>query len=194
MAVEQTLISKLEALLFAAGRPMSIAQLAKQVKSTPAPVKEAIDQLAQSLKGAGRGISLLQEGEKVQLVTNPEHGALIEQFIKDEFTGPLSRAALETLAIIAYRGPIAKPEIDTVRGVNSAVMLRTLLVRGLVERKRSRKDERSYEYSLSFDFVRHLGLTGLQELPNYQELHNNEVMDRFAKSSASGSIEADKTS
>ncbi|MDP2587744.1 MAG: SMC-Scp complex subunit ScpB [bacterium] len=183
------LCAPLEALLFAAGRPMSINQLAKQLGQKPQQVREALSALSEQLAQAGRGVALTQLEDKVQLVTNPAHGPLIEQFVKDEFTGPLSRAALETLAIIAYRGPISKPHIDTVRGVNSAIMLRTLLIRGLVERKRSAADARSYEYGLSFDFLRHLGLTQLADLPKYDELHNNAVMERFTKAGPDVSIE-----
>lgn len=183
------LVAQVEAILFAAGRPMGLTQLAKLVGATPTETKTALETLAHTYTDQPRGLALLQADNKVQLVTNPVHGKLVEHFIKEEFTGPLSRAALETLAIIAYRGPIPKPEIDTVRGVNSAIMLRTLLVRGLVERKKSRTDARSYEYSLSFDFMRHLGLTQLAELPQYQALHTNQVMERFAKSAASASME-----
>ncbi|MFH0830671.1 MAG: SMC-Scp complex subunit ScpB [Parcubacteria group bacterium] len=184
------LVSKLEALLFAAGHPLTARQLAKQITAKPKEVEEALQQLTQRYQTEQSGLALLVQDERYQLTTNPTHGKLIEQYIKDEFTGPLSRAALETLAIIAYRGPILKPEIDTVRGVNSAIMLRALLIRGLVERKRSSKDARSYEYSLSFDFMRHLGVSRVTELPQYQELHNNEVMERFAKAVPGASIES----
>jgi segregation and condensation protein B len=184
-----TLHAQIEALLFASGRPIDIRQLAKLAKAKPEAVEAAIQALADEYKNTRRGLSLMRQDDKVQMVTNPEQGATVEQFVKEEFTGPLSRAALETLAIIAYRGPIAKPEIDTIRGVNSGIMLRTLLIRGLVERKRSAKDARTYAYTLSFDFVRHLGVSEASQLPNYAELRTNAVMERFAKSAESASME-----
>jgi len=185
------LTAKIEAILFAAGRPLAMTQLAKLVGSTAEQTKPAVEALAKEYMATNRGFALMLQDNKVQLVSNPAQGKLVEAFIKEEFTGPLSRAALETLAIIAYRGPIAKPEIDTIRGVNSAVMLRTLLVRGLVERKKSRTDARGFEYSLSFEFMRHLGVTQLPELPQYEALHTNQVMERFAKSASAASIEAE---
>jgi segregation and condensation protein B len=184
-----TLQAQVEALLFAAGRPIAIQQLAKLAKAAPADVEASVQALTEEYKNTKRGLSVMRQDDKVQMVTSPEQGATIEQFVKEEFTGPLSRAALETLAIIAYRGPIAKPEIDTIRGVNSAIMLRTLLIRGLVERRRSTKDARTYAYTLSFDFVRHLGVSQASELPNYEELRHNTVMERFAQSAESASME-----
>lgn len=182
------LSAQLEAILFAAGRPMTPANLAKLTGAKPKQVSDELEQLGKRYQEQARGLALMVHEGRYQLTTNPTQGKLIEQFIKDEFTGPLSRAALETLAIIAYRGPIPKPEIDSIRGVNSAIMLRTLLVRGLVERKKSTKDARSYEYSLSFDFLRHLGASSIQDLPKYGELHANEVLERFAKAAPSATI------
>jgi segregation and condensation protein B len=184
-----TLQAQVEALLFAAGRPIAIQQLAKLAKAAPADVEASVQALTEEYKNTKRGLSVMRQDDKVQMVTSPEQGATIEQFVKEEFTGPLSRAALETLAIIAYRGPIAKPEIDTIRGVNSAIMLRTLLIRGLVERRRSTKDARTYAYTLSFDFVRHLGVSQASELPNYEELRHNTVIERFATAPESASME-----
>ncbi len=192
MDPSDNLRSKIEALLFAAGRPIGIRQLAKLAESTPKAIAKVLDALEEDYREHRRGIALIQKDNKVQMVSNPEHGESVETFIKEEFTGPLSRAALETLAIIAYRGPIPKPEIDTVRGVNSAIMLRTLLVRGLVERKKNPKDARSFVYSLSFDFMRHLGIDKVNALPKFDELHNHEVMVKFAEGATDASIEKTK--
>lgn len=189
MVEQMTTQAQLEALLFAAGRPMGERQLAKLAQVTPKVIREELDGLTARYKETGSALSLLRQDGKVQLVTDPQYGPLVEQFMKDEFTGPLSRAALETLAIIAYRGPIEKPAIDTIRGVNSGIMLRTLLIRGLVERKKSTSDARTYTYSLSMDFVRHLGLNKIADLPKYDELRSNEVLERFASNEAGDSMQ-----
>ncbi len=185
-----TLRSQLEALLFAAGRPLNLHQLARLTSASPKAIDAALKELITEYAHNNRGLAIVQQDDKFQMVTNPKHGAVVEQFVKEEFTGPLSRAAMETLAIVAYRGPIPKPQIDAVRGVNSAIMLRTLLIRGLVERRRSRTDARTFEYSLSFDFLRHLGIGSLKDLPKFEELHNNQVMERFANTEASASMAA----
>jgi segregation and condensation protein B len=186
-----SLRAQLEALLFASGRPMGVRQLAKLTKTTPAAVEASILALTSEYAQAKRGVSLVRQEDKVQMVSNPTQGPVVESFIKEEFTGPLSRAALETLAIIAYRGPIPKPEIDTIRGVNSGIMLRTLLIRGLVERRRNRQDARTFVYTLSFDLLRHLGITSVEGLPKYAELHKHEVMERFARTASDASMAQD---
>jgi len=191
-ATDVALNGKLEAILFAAGRPMTPRQLATLVGAKLKEVEAAVTALDSGYEQAQRGLRILQQDGKVQLVSNPTYGKAVEDFVKEEFTGPLSRAALETLAIIAYRGPIPKPAIDTIRGVNSGIMLRTLLIRGLVERKRSRSDARTYEYSPSTDFMRHLGVTKLAELPRYAELHANEVIERLAQSAAGASMQPEE--
>jgi len=186
---ENSAAAKLEALLFAAGRPMSERQLAKLSQLKPKEVSDSLQALQASYTSTGSGLSLLRQEGKVQLVTNPTYGPLVEHFVKEEFAGPLSRAAMETLAIISYRGPIEKPAIDMIRGVNSGIMLRTLLIRGLVERKRSSSDARTYTYSLSMDFVRHLGLAKINDLPKYDELRSNDVLERFAAAEAGASMQ-----
>lgn len=190
---DTTLAATLEAVLFAAGRPLSSRQLANLTDAKPSAVETALEQLDAQLKEQRRGVRLMLHDGKALLVSNPEYGKVVEQFIKDEFTGPLSRAALETLAIIAYRGPIAKPAIDTIRGVNSAIMLRTLLIRGLVDRRRDRSDARTFAYALSFDFLRHLGVARLDALPRYAELHANQVIERLAQGATSASMDAQQT-
>jgi len=174
--------------LFASGRALSIRQLAKLTGKKSGEVANELEQLASDYKEGQSGLSLLRKDQKAQLVSDPAQGKLVESFIKEEFTGALSRAALETLAIISYRGPIPKPEIDMIRGVNSAIMLRTLLVRGLVERKRSTKDARTYVYSLTFDFMRHLGVNKIEDLPKYEELRHNKVIEKFAQAESDGKI------
>jgi segregation and condensation protein B len=120
----------LESLLFVADQPVSIGDLAR-VLDLPRPVVDrALKDLDQGL--AGRGLRLQRVGSQVQLVTAPEAAAFVQRFLGLESTARLSRAALETLSIIAYRQPATRPEIEALRGVNAEGAVRTLLARGLV--------------------------------------------------------------
>ena len=82
---------------------------------------------------------------------------------------------METIAIIAYKGPLTRLDIEYVRGVNSSFIIRNLLMRGLVERVENPKDARSYLYKVSFDFLKHLGVTGIEDLPQYQEFKKSRI-------------------
>ena len=95
-----------------------------------------------------------------------------EKLAKEEFKEDLTPAALETLSVVAYLGPMPRSMIDYVRGVNSSFMLRNLLMRGLVERTLSEKRKNVYEYRVSFDFLKHMGIGTIGELPEYEKYKN----------------------
>ena len=90
----------------------------------------------------------------------------------------MTQPSLETLTIIAYRGPITKPEIEQIRGVNCSLILRNLLIRGLIEEKED-KQRLQNTYTISFDFLRHLGADRVEELPQYSDLHTDEVVGQL---------------
>jgi len=119
---------------------------------------------------------LLQKGEEIQLATNPENVGFVEQLVKNELADSLSTAALEVVSIIAYRGPITKTEIEMIRGVNCSYTLRNLGLRGLIERSDNPRDNRGYVYSISFDFLKKLGIEGVEKLPEYDILSKDERM------------------
>ncbi|EKD49918.1 MAG: Segregation and condensation protein B, partial [uncultured bacterium] len=127
------------------------------------------------------GMEIFVRGEEAQMVSAGDARIVTEKFLKEDIEGDLSRAALETLAIISYRQPITRPEIDFVRGVNSAIMLRNLLVRGLVDRRKSKKDARMFEYVLSFDFMKLLGISRVEDLPDFKNLNESESMRTLEK-------------
>lgn len=158
---------KIESILFVTGEPVSEKKLAKVLESSQEEVRQALEELHGDYKD--RGIVMLQKEDEWQFGTAPEHAGLIEHLVKSEFTEELSRAALETLTIVAYKGPLTRHDLDFIRGVNSSFMLRSLLLRGLVERVENPKDARSYLYKISFDFLKHLGVTRVEELPKYEE-------------------------
>lgn len=163
--------SILESILFSVGEPISIEKLAKTLSKNQELVKKAIDELAEEYEKENRGLRIIKKGEEVQLVSSPENSHYIEKLIKDELSDDLTPVSLETLAIIAYRGPITRAEIEEIRGVNCSYILRNLLIRGLLERKGHPEDARAYIYEISFDFLRKLGLSSVKELPEYNELN-----------------------
>ena len=163
------LAKKIEALLFVSGDGMTISRMATILKKKDEEIKEGIESLEKHLEESHH-LSILKEGDKVALVTAKEVSKLVEDFAKEEFAGELTRAALETLTIIAYKGPVKRADIDYIRGVNSSFMIRNLLMRGLVERVRDQKDSRAYLYRASADFLKFLGLTSITNLPEYGEL------------------------
>jgi len=172
------LITKLEAILFAIAKPIAITQLAKQLNVSLEVVREAIDEIKNRFNKPESGIHLIELDGKIQFVSNPDFGEDVSAFLKKEASGPLTRPSLETLAVVAYRGPVTKPEIEQIRGVNCAIILRNLLIRGLVEEKEDSIRLQNV-YTVSVDFLRELGLHGLDELPKYPDFHENEKIQQL---------------
>jgi len=163
--------NKIEAILFMKGEPQSIKSIASLLKVTEAEVAESVMVLAESLRSLGRGIRLLRKDDSVMLVTAPEAGDVIREMAKEEYDSNLSPATVETLAIIAYKGPIIKAEIDYIRGVNSGFILRNLLIRGLIERVTNPSDRRAFLYRPSFELLQFLGVDNIGDLPEYKEFN-----------------------
>ncbi|MFH1232565.1 MAG: SMC-Scp complex subunit ScpB [Patescibacteria group bacterium] len=170
--------SKIESLLFISAKSLSIKQLADLLKVNANEVQEAGDELAQDYKNSLSGIQIVKNKEKYQMVSSQANTQLIQEFIKDETTGELSRPSLESLTIIAYRGPISKIDLDRIRGVNCALILRNLLLRGLIEAKNNKKKNETY-YTVTLDFIRFLGINNIEELPDYQRLHQDDTLDKM---------------
>jgi segregation and condensation protein B len=170
--------SKIESLLFLSGRPMSERELAELTKGEIKDIAEAGRILmAESLEKKS-GLQIIKNGTSFQMVTAPENAELVQQFVKDETTGELSRPSLETLTIIAYRGPVAKTDLDRIRGINCSLILRNLLIRGLIDSREDKKKDESY-YTVTFDFLRFLGLNNVNELPDFQKLSQDDTIERI---------------
>ena len=169
--------SKIESLLFISAKPMTIKQLSSLLKKKAEEIKKAGDELVEEYKESKRGVQIIKNGSKYQMVSSPENSKVIKEFIEDETTGELSRPSLEALTIIAYRGPISKIDLDRIRGVNCALILRNLLIRGLIESKSDPKKNENY-YTVTFDFIRFLGINDVGELPEYKRLHMDDTIDR----------------
>lgn len=161
-----TLDAQIEAILFFRGEPISIKKLASILGVREDTIKEALKELKQKL--AGRGLVVLENGEEVTMGTAKEASDLIETLRKEELSRDLGRAGLETLSIVLYRGPISRPDIDYIRGVNSSFIVRNLLVRGLIERQPHPTDSRSFLYQPSLELLAYLGVGSVSELPEYE--------------------------
>jgi len=175
--------SLVESLLFVAEGPVSVAALARALEVDAARVEEALAELKNDY--VGRGIRLQRARDKVQLVSAPEAASVIEKFLGTNGAGHLSAAALETLAIIAYRQPVTRPAIEAVRGVNCDAVIETLLTRGLIQEVgRLETAGRPILYATTFEFLQNFGLRGVDDLPPLEEAAENTLSTAIAKAQA----------
>lgn len=159
-----SLTALIESLLFVADEPVEIATLAQVLEVDMSAVEASLVEL--SSDGTHRGVRLQRKGDRVQLVTRPEAAAYVEKFLGLESSGKLSQAALETLAIVAYRQPCTRAQIEVVRGVNCDGVLSTLLNKGLIEEAgRLETVGHPFVYGTTFAFLQHFGLKSLDDLP-----------------------------
>jgi segregation and condensation protein B len=173
--ISLSLSAQIESLLFVAPGAVTVSQLANALGKTSRFVEKELDSLSELF--AERGIRLQRHGGRVQLVTAPESAELVEVFLGLEATSTLSRAALETLSIIAYQQPATRPQIDSIRGVNSDGVMKTLLSKGLIQEiGRADGPGRPILYSTTPEFLGYFGLTSIEDLPplNIEESLNQE--------------------
>jgi segregation and condensation protein B len=165
----------LEALLFVAAGPVAIQQIASTLGLDNQKVEEGLQRLDQRYQESG-GLRIQKHGGRVQLTTAPELSLEVEKFLGLEASARLSRAALEALAIIAYRQPITRPGIDAVRGVNSDGVLKSLLSKGLVQEVgRAEGPGRPILFGITSDFLQHFGFSRIDELPPFEVLEADKV-------------------
>lgn len=177
---ELNLPARLEALLFVASEPVGPAELAEALGVNVKAIEAGLFELEQRL--ATGGLRLQRHSGRVQVTTAPALAPNIERFLGLEARSHLSRPALETLAIIAYTQPTTRPQIDSIRGVNSETMLKGLLLKGLIyEMGRSEGPGRPILYATSPDFLRHLGLNSIADLPALQAPEPVESTDEMLK-------------
>jgi segregation and condensation protein B len=161
---DYNLLAILEALLFVAPGSVSPVQLATALAVPVSVVESGLKELENQYQQ--RGLRLQRHLGRIQITTAPETAPWVEHFLGLEAAAKLSRAALESLAIIAYQQPVTRPEIDAVRGVNSDGVLKSLLSKGLVvEMGRAERPGRPILYGTTSDFLRHFGLSSLEDLP-----------------------------
>lgn len=163
------LTSKIESLLFVSNKPLSVKQLAKWTGAEEVSVQQSLAEL-KSIRASNGGIVLLEAGDGYQLATNSQNTEVVQSFLNSDLRESLTDATVEVLAIIAYRQPISKAEIESIRGVNSQYSLRALLMRGLIQKIPNPNDARGALYQVTTEFMQHLGLTSIDELPDFETL------------------------
>ncbi len=185
----EELASIIESLLFVSGDPLSVARLARIAEVSEEETEQALNALEESMFKERRGLFLIRKDGGVLLASHPNYAAFVERLVRSERESVLSRAALETLSIVAYRGPIGRADIDSIRGVNSTMTLRNLLLRGLIERQDNPNDTRSSLYSPSFAFLEMLGLSSRSDLPDFGNLSKDERLTTISAVSGIGEFE-----
>jgi len=156
------------AILFTSGRPLKLKDLAKILEADASALKTALEKASDELKESG--IILLENGGEYQLATNSKYSTQVKNFLNAELREKLTDATVEVLAIIAYRQPISKAEIEAIRGVNSQYSIRNLLMRGLIEKVTNPNDARSFLYQTTTEFLMHMGLASAKDLPEFEKL------------------------
>jgi segregation and condensation protein B len=184
------LLSALESLLFVSGEPVSVSRISKTLEIPEEEVKTALEELAKKYADdAERGLMLVRDDKTVLLATKPENASIVESLTKSALQENMSKAALEVLAIIAYRAPIARAEIDAIRGVNCSFTLRNLLLRDLISREGNPSDSRGYLYRPTLRFLQVLGIETVSELPQYEALSQDERLRMILEQEAGAAPE-----
>lgn len=165
----------IHALLFTSGETWKFSELADALKISKSEVEKGVGELADTL--GNQAIIPLIHNESVTLVTKPELKEFLETMESEELAKEFSKGAIETLALIAYKGPISKSDIDYIRGVNSQFMLRNLFLRGMIEKQSGGRD-RGASYVISADALRFLGATSEDQLPNFTQFQE-EIIKRI---------------
>ncbi len=164
----------IEALIFASSEPVSLREIAEILKIHEATAGELVEELKEEYEKNRRGIQIVQVAGGYHFVTNPDYAEFVRKMKKVPRQAPLSQAALETLAVIAYKQPVTRAEIEALRGVKVESSLNTLLERGLIEEKgRKEGPGRPILYVTSSYFLRHFGLNDLNELPKVEDPADN---------------------
>lgn len=190
----EKLKSIIESILFVSGEPMKLLKLAKVTDATEVEVEEAIAKLNEDYE-KGRGLRIIKIKDTIQLASSPDNAGFVAELVKSEIQENLSQAALEVLSIVAYRGPITRVEIEAIRGVNCSFTLRSLLIRGLIDRTENIKDNRRYLYNISFDFLKKLGVDSVERLPDWETLNKkedvtgDEVINKLEEKEQDNSVE-----
>lgn len=169
--------AKIEGLLFVAAKALHEKKIAEVVGAKREDVTKVVDELAEEYDSRNGGLRIIRHGRDVRMSTSAEIAKVMQQYLKDETTGELTKPSLETLTIVAYRGPITKGELEQVRGVNCSLILRNLMMRGLVGSD-GEHGMPTTTYDVTPDFLRFLGIPSIERLPEYDKLRSHENVVR----------------
>jgi segregation and condensation protein B len=175
--------TKIESLLFVSHKPVTIKALVnfltkQKEKVTLKEVEQIIEELKNKYNTEESGIQITQAGTEIQMVTSSAASELVKKFLKEDITGELTPASLEALTVIAYRGPISKPELEQIRGVNCSLILRNLMIRGLISMTEDKTKMQNY-YEVTTEFLKFLGLNSIKDMPEYERLHKVENLETY---------------
>lgn len=159
----------IEAILFMRGEPVKVKEFSKILSISEEEVKEGITLLKESL--TERGIRLMRTGDSIILSTAPEASDVLKSMNTEDLATEIGKAGMEVLTIILYCSPVNRRHVDYIRGVNSSSTLRTLVLKGLIERNKF-KTNQSFIYTPSFDLLSFLGLSEVKNLPDYDLLRD----------------------
>ncbi len=160
----------IEALLFSRAEPWTLVELAKTAGLGGAETAAALAELGAAL--AGRGLVLVRAGDTATLGTHPDAAAMLEKLYTEELSKGLSKASIETLSVVMYGSEVTRGKIDYIRGVNSGFILRSLLVRGLIERMPYPRDRKRFMYAPTAALLASLGAAKREDLPDYARIHS----------------------
>ena len=161
--------SQIESILFIYGKPITLRELAKICGRSKDEIEVVLEDL-RNRYDSQCGINIVLADGQVQMVSNAQNKELVEGLIEEQIISELTQPQLEALTIIAYRGPITKLELETIRGVNCSLILRNLLIKGLITANGGK-------YQITVKFMQHLGISSVEELPDYDRLSKSETIE-----------------
>jgi len=167
----------LEVLLFSSDRPLNVSHMSEVLEEKdPKATRELANELKKEYEESNRPVSIIEVAGGFQLATDPYYAPWIRKMYKQDKASRLSMPALETLAIIAYRQPITRSEIEAIRGVNVDGVIHSLLERSLIK-SAGRKDApgRPILYNTTSEFMRHFGVNSLEDLPKLKEFSETDI-------------------
>jgi segregation and condensation protein B len=168
--------SALEALLFLSGEPITLSTVKDVIELPETEIKRLLDELIVEYRERNKGLLVVEIANGYQMVTNPEYEEWVRKFRNTHMSSRLSMPALETLAIIAYKQPTIRAEIEQIRGVNSDSAIKTLLETRLVKiMGRKEVPGRPFLYGTTREFLQYFGLKDLTELPTLKDLVREEA-------------------
>jgi segregation and condensation protein B len=178
VSTKKQYMSVMESLLFVSGEPLGVKDIARILECQVDFVEEIVDAMTEEYENQGRGIKIISINGMYQLVTKPQNSDYIQKLLKKNTRQSLSQASLESLAIVAYKQPVTRVEIDEIRGVKSDSALQKLLEKNLIK-EMGRLDVigRPIQYGTTEEFLRQFGLEDLKELPSldlFEEIDNKE--------------------
>jgi len=159
--------SQIETILFIAAKPISLKKIAESLDISESDVSALIDDLQKEYNVEKKGFRIVRAEKQIELVSAPENESIVKKFFQKETEADLSKASLETLSVVAYKGPVSRSQIEEERGVNSIITLRNLMIRGLIERSGKNK-EGEYLYKITSDLLKRFGIERQANLPEYK--------------------------